>query len=382
MRGSVIRLALALAVVPVVGSAAVPAANASTTVAGSDAASTAGGLSDFGDQPGPGRPDGARIVVAQDGTGDVTTVQAAIDAVPAGNTTPVTIWIRPGVYRELVTLPADKPYISLIGAGHRASDVVITYDNANGTPKPDGSGTYGTSGSATFLAAANDFTARNVTFENAFDEAAHPEFTGHQAVALRTLGDRQVYANDRFLGNQDTLYANSPSTTSVARQYFVHCYIEGDVDFIFGRATAVFDHTLINALDKGSTTLNGYVTAASTPGTQQYGFLITHSLIVRTAAAGTFYLGRPWHPGGDVTASPQVVIRDTILPAAINSTPWTDMSGFSWRDARFAEYHNVGLGAADPATLPSDDRPQLTDAQAADATVRTYLAGSDGWNPA
>ena len=52
------------------------------------------------------------------------------------------------------------------------------------------------------------------------------------------------------------------------------------------------------------------------------------------------------------------------------------MSGFSWKDARFAEYRNTGPGAGTGA-----DRPQLTAAQAATYTAPRYLAGSDGWNP-
>src|SRR5690242_7025179 len=154
-----------------------------------------------------GRPDLA--VVAADGSGDFTTVQAAIDAVPSGNTVRHTILIKPGVYRELVDVPKTKPFISLIGVGRRASDVVIVYNNANGTPKPGG-GTYGTSGSASVLIDGNDFHASHLTFANDFDEAAHPEFTGHQAVAVLTHADRLVFADVRFLGNQDTLYLNSP----------------------------------------------------------------------------------------------------------------------------------------------------------------------------
>ena len=114
------------------------------------------------------------VVVAPDGSGDFTTVQAAVDAAPAGNTQRYTIRIKPGTYKELVTVPSDKPYLSFVGTGRQAGDVVITYDNANGTPKPGG-GTYGTSGSASVTIDGNDFTARNLTFANSFDEAAHPD---------------------------------------------------------------------------------------------------------------------------------------------------------------------------------------------------------------
>jgi pectin methylesterase-like acyl-CoA thioesterase len=328
-----------------------------------------------GAAPAHHRPAGHRIVVAADGSGDVTTVQAAINAVPAGNTVTTTILIRRGVYREVVTIPADRPHLDLVGATGNPRDVVITFDNASGTLKPDGT-PFGTSGSATVLISASDITARHITFENSFDEAAHPEIANRQAVALRTTGDRLVFDHDRFLGNQDTLYVNSSSTTPVSRHYFVHCEIVGDVDFIFGRGTAVFDRTLIRALSRGSADNNGYVTAAATPITNTYGFLITRSRIVSDAPAQTFHLGRPWHPSGDPNAIAQVVIRNTWLTAAIKASPWTDFSGFSWRDARLAEYRNVGPGAAVTA-----DRPQVDRAAAADFTPTRYLAGTDGWNP-
>jgi pectin methylesterase-like acyl-CoA thioesterase len=317
----------------------------------------------------------ARIVVAADGSGDVTTVQAAIDAVPAGNTAPTTILIRAGVYREVVTIPANRPHLDLVGATGNPRDVVITFGNASGTLKPDGT-QFGTSGSATVLISASDITARNITFENSFDEAAHPEIANRQAVALRTTGDRLVFENDRFLGNQDTLYVNSSSTTPVSRHYFFLCEIVGDVDFIFGRGTAVFDRTVIRALSRGSADNNGYVTAAATPVTNTYGFLITRSAIVSDAPAKTFHLGRPWHPGGDPNAIAQVVIRDTWLTAAIKDSPWTDFSGFSWREARLAESRNVGPGA-----VITPDRPQVDPAAAAGLTPARYLAGTDGWNP-
>jgi pectinesterase len=317
-----------------------------------------------------------RVLVAADGTGDFTTVQAAVDAVPADNARRYTILIRPGVYREVVHVPQDKPFVTFAGTGRRASDVVITFDNANGTPKPGG-GTYGTSGSATVTLDGNDFLARHLTFENSFDEATHPEIANHQAVAVLTHADRVVFDDVRFLGNQDTLYLNSPSATTVSRVYLTRSTIAGDVDFIFGRATAVFDRCVVRALDRGQDP-NGYVTAASTAITNPYGFLFTRTAFVSDAPAGTYYLGRPWHPGNDPDAIAQVTIRDSWLgPHIKRAAPWSDFgTAWSWRDARYFEHRNAGPGAG---TGP--DRPQLTPEQAAGATARAYLAGTDGWDP-
>ncbi|MFI6372548.1 pectinesterase family protein [Streptomyces sp. NPDC050546] len=298
---------------------------------------------------------------------DYPTVQSAVDAVPDGNDTPVTIAVAPGTYREKVYIPASKLGIELRGTGRDRSDTVIVFD----TPAEYG----GSTGSATVRIAANDVTARNLTFSNDFDEAAH-ELKGEQALAMKTTGDRIVFEDTAFLGNQDTLMTDSPKLTTVSRVYIRDSYIEGDVDFVYGRATTVIERSVIRALSRGSDTNNGYITAASTWTGNPYGFLISRSRIVSDAPDGTFHLGRPWHPGGEPDAVAQVLIRDTELPAAVKSSPWTDMSGFSWKDARFTEYRNHGAGAGVTA-----DRPQLGDAAARTHTVAHYLKGTDDWAP-
>ncbi|MET9864650.1 pectinesterase family protein [Streptomyces sp. NPDC006386] len=299
--------------------------------------------------------------------GDHPTVQAAVDAVPEGNDVPVTIAVAPGTYREKVVIPAGKPHIELRGTGRHRSDTVIVFD----TPAEYG----GSTGSATVRIAANDVTARHLTFSNDFDEAAH-ELKGEQALAMKTTGDRIVFDDTAFLGNQDTLMTDSPKLTTVSRVYVRDSYIEGDVDFVYGRATTVIERSVIRALSRGSDTNNGYITAASTWKGNPYGFLITRSRIVSDAPAGSFHLGRPWHPGGEPDAIGQVLIRDTELPAAIKTSPWTDMGGFSWKDARFAEYRNHGAGATVTA-----DRPQLSHQEARSHTVAAYLKGTDDWAP-
>ncbi|AGZ41791.1 pectinesterase family protein [Actinoplanes friuliensis] len=324
--------------------------------------------------PGPAHP-GRRITVAADGSGDVTTVQAAIDAVPSGNTTCFTIDVRPGVYTGQVIVPADKPHVLLRGRATRAEQVVISDDRANGTPRPEG-GTWGTSGSASVTVDASDFTATNLTFANTFDEAAHPEITGRQAVAVLTRADRLVFDHVRFLGNQDTLYLNSPAADVPARIYLRGCYVEGDVDFIFGRGTAAFDRCRIHSLTRGSETNNGYVTAPSTSITNPYGLLFSRCSFASDAPAASVFLGRPWHPSQDPNAIGQAVIRNSVLGAHIGPAPWSDFGTWSWRDARFAEFRNRGPGA-----LVTPDRPQLTAAEATGYTVASYLAGTDGWSP-
>ncbi|MFM9274445.1 pectinesterase family protein [Pseudarthrobacter sp. NKDBFgelt] len=316
-------------------------------------------------------------VVLEVGAGSVfRTVQAAVDAVPAGSTHRTQIRIAPGTYRELIRVPANKPRISFIGLGGRAEDVVLVYNNASGTPKPDGTGPYGTGGSASVRIDGPDFAAANLTFSNDFDEAANQEMKNRQAVALFLTGDRAVLRNVRCLGNQDTLLVDSPSRGVQSRFFFNHCYVEGDVDFIFGRGTAVFSGCEIRSLDRGSDSNNGYVSAGSLNIQIKHGYLFTGCRFVSDAAAGTVHLGRPWHPSGDVEAIAQVLIRDSWLGAHISGTPWTDMSGFSWQEARFHELNNNG-----PGSRVAPNRPQLDPALAGEYTLEAYLRGADGWAP-
>ncbi|WP_104043762.1 pectinesterase family protein [Arthrobacter sp. ZGTC412] len=304
------------------------------------------------------------------------TVQAAINSVPEGGTRRTLIRIQPGIYREAIRVPASKPRISFLGLGEKAQDVVLVYNNASGTPKPDGAGPYGTGGSASVRIDGPDFTAANLTFSNDFDEAANQDMKNRQAVALFLTGDRAVLSNVRCLGNQDTLLVDSPSRGVQARFFFRDCYIEGDVDFIFGRGTAVFSGSEVRSLDRGSSSNNGYVSAGSLNVGIKHGYLFTGCRFKSDAAAGSVHLGRPWHPSGDVDAIAQVLIRDSWLGAHISRAPWTDMSGFSWREARFHEFNNNGPGSRITA-----DRPQLDPALAKEFTLEAYLHGTDGWAP-
>ncbi|MEU0894603.1 pectinesterase family protein [Streptomyces massasporeus] len=312
------------------------------------------------------------LTVAQDGTGQYRTVQAAVNAVPANNPSRVVIAVKPGTYRELVKVPSNKPHVTIQGTGGSRKDTTIVYNNAAGTPKPGG-GTYGTGGSATVAVEADDFQARNLTISNDFDEKANQSLDGHQAVALRTAADKVFLDGIIVSGDQDTLLLDTASKDRLGRVYVSNSYVIGNVDFIFGRATAVVDKSVITLKKRWNGTSAGYVTAPSTAANRK-GFLIANSTVNGDVSAGSFHLGRPWHAGGDASLDPQTTVRNTSLSNAIKSAPWTDMSGFSWKDDRFAEYKNSGAGAG-PA---SSNRPHLTDAQAANQEVADWLAG---WTP-
>ncbi|MCX5333126.1 MULTISPECIES: pectinesterase family protein [unclassified Streptomyces] len=312
------------------------------------------------------------LTVAKDGSGQYSTVQAAVNAVPANNPSRVVISVKPGTYRELVKVPSNKPHVTIQGSGGSRNDTVIVYNNASGTPKPDGSGTYGTGGSATVAVEADDFQARNLTISNDFDEASHQDIA-NQAVALRTAADKVFLDGVIVSGDQDTLLVDTAAKEKLGRVYMTNSYVIGNVDFIFGRATAVIDKSVITLKKRWNGTSAGYVTAPSTAAGRK-GILIANSTVNGDVSSASFYLGRPWHAGGDASLDPQTTVRNTSLSAAIKSTPWTDMSGFSWKDDRFAEYKNSGAGSG----AASSNRPQLTDSQATGQEVADWLGD---WTP-
>jgi pectinesterase len=301
----------------------------------------------------------ATVTVAADGSGNYTTIQAALAATSSGTV----INIKPGTYRGQVSIPSSKSDITLQGTTGTSTDVVITGDAPASTA--------GTAGSATVLNMAKNTTVKGLTIANTY--AAHDS----QALALYAGGDRQVYRNVRLLGYQDTFLSWGGTGSSQVRQYVYKSYIEGAVDFIYGNGALVIDSTTIRSLDRASTN-NGYITAAATNASNPFGILITRSTLLSSAAAQTVALGRCWHAGGAADAIGQVLVRDSTLGAHIRQAgAWQDMGGFSWKTCRFNEYNNSGGGASTGTT----DRPQMSNATAANYTAQKYLAGSDGWNP-
>lgn len=296
--------------------------------------------------------DSKTITVAQDGSGDFKTVQAAIDSLPEKNKTPVTIAIKPGVYKERITVLNGREFLTLKGDGQSPTDVKITYDlHANSVVAPS-TQPVGTSGSTSVSLNADNFTAENLTFENPSGNIA-------QAVAVKTNSDRLIFRNCRFLGGQDTLYPNGKRT------YFDHCYVEGRADFIFGRATAVFDHCEIHSKN------GGFVTAPSTLPETEFGFVFLDCKL--TGEGDKAYLGRPWRDYGS-SVFIRCEIGDHIRPEGFHN--WKPERE---KTARFAEYKNTGPGA-DRSKRVLWSR-ELTDDEAKKYTVANILSGDDNWDP-
>ncbi|WP_329285199.1 pectinesterase family protein [Streptomyces sp. NBC_00691] len=315
------------------------------------------------------------LYVHPGGLGDHATVQAAVTAASGAGWTLV---LAAGTYRETVTVSPARTDMTWIGASGDPRDVVVVYANAAGTPRPEG-GTLGTTGSATTTVQAAGFTAVGITFANDFLRTDLPGNPGTQAVALKAQGDRSAFFHCRFLGHQDTLYADSMALTAFARQYYAHCHVEGDVDFVFGRATAVFEHCHFRTLLRPDLAAApfGFVFAPSTARENPHGFLAAHCRVTSEAPDGFYKLARPWVPGSDLTARPSLVVRESTLgPGIDTAAPYANMrDAYPWQAQRFAEYRNNGPGAR--VTVP-ENRPRLDSTEAGSATRPAYLGD---WDP-
>ncbi|MEE1765203.1 pectinesterase family protein [Streptomyces sp. SP18BB07] len=318
--------------------------------------------------------EGGTLLVAANGTGDHWTVQEAINAADSSGAN--TIVIDTGVYHEILSVPKDRTGLTIEGVSGQRSDVVIYNTRCNGMINPATGLKYGTQGSAVATFRPANLTVRHLTISNTFDRNAHPEISPYetQAVAVAAMGDRQVYHNVAIMSHQDTLLVKGETSTTQARQYFVNCFIRGDVDFIFGNATAVVALSTIQVLPWP----NGTILAPNTDYSKKYGILLDSCTITTSGVSNdTMHLGRPWNNTED--AWPQAVVRSCDIGAGIkDAQPWTDMlPDQPWRlFGRFREYHNFGPGAGH-----GSESPQLTDAEAAEYTAQKYLAGTDGWNP-
>jgi len=302
--------------------------------------------------------------VAKDGSGDYTTVQAAIDAASTSGysaANPYKIYIKAGTYTEKVVV--NKQYIQLIGES--VASVIISWGDYSGKSKTP-SGTYGTSDSYTLLVSATDCSLINVTVENTTGHTGD----GPQAVALSVTADRCAFKNCRFIGGQDTLLADGDGK----HQYFKNCYIDGNTDFIFGSSMALFEDCIIYARDRVDGSSGGYITAAKTPSGQSYGYVFKNCIIPPNRGLTTYTLGRPWGTNANV------VFMNTTMSTSVKAVGWqiwdtsTDVT-----KVNYAEYKSVDFaGAATDLSSRVSWSKQLTDVEAANYTVSNILGG---WDP-
>ncbi|HTD97367.1 MAG TPA: pectinesterase family protein [Edaphobacter sp.] len=291
-----------------------------------------------------------------DASTEFPTIQMAMDHHPFATPNPdgkpgrVFIEIAPGTYRERVIITQNHPNITLLGMGKSPEDVIIT----NALNAKTAGGTFFTE---TVEVNGAGFQADNLTFENAAG-------TTGQAVAIAVRSDRAIFKHCRFLGHQDTLFAD------YGRQYYLDSYIEGGVDFIFGNAAAVFDRTELHSNGPG------FLTAQSrTSADQATGYVILNSKVTNADLAGkSIGLGRPWRPFS------RVVYINTELSADLAPAGWNNWGKTSNEATAFyAESNSTGPGARPTSRVPWSH--QLTPAQAKPFLPATFLRGSDKWNP-
>lgn len=293
-------------------------------------------------------------IVATDGSGQYTSIQEAISAAPMRTDPAAPRWlilVQPGTYHERVYVQRERGNLHVLGAD--AATTILTFDLHANLAGPDGK-SIGTFRTPTLQIDGDGMVWENFTIANAAGPVG-------QALALRADGDRLVFRNCRFLGWQDTILVNR------GRHYFVDCYVEGSVDFIFGGATAWFERCHIHCLR------DGYITAASTPKNAEHGFVFANGRITGVDGAKT-YLGRPWRDFA------KTVFLGTEMSAVVRPEGWHNWNKPHAEQTTFyAEFGSTGPGAQ-PNTRVPWAKP-LTAEDAADLTPAHVLAGIDGWDP-
>lgn len=319
-----------------------------------------------------------------DFTQDVQTFPAALNE----NLAEVYVHIAPGKYEEQLVI--ERPNITFLG--ENAEVTVITYHLGANDLMPDGN-KRGTFRTASVRISTHDFTARNITFQN---DAGYGHTVG-QALALYADGDRLLFEDCRFISSQDTLFtAPLPPTEAkpggftgpgehkeriMGRHLYRRCFLQGDVDFIFGSATAYFDSCTIYSKKPGDRkppespedeVIYGYVTASSTPQDATYGYVFRECKFVSDCPPHSVYLGRPWREWAK-TVFLNCDLGKHIHPLGYQD--WNKPHGHFY----YAEYHSTGEGA-NPEKR-ADYSHQLSDQEVEAYTMEKVLSGPDGWKP-
>lgn len=309
-------------------------------------------------------PQGYDVVVAQDGTGNYISLQAAINAAPANRTTPYRILVRKGKYIEKVTIPNNKPFLYVIGEG--INDVVFSWD--------DYAGKAGVTEIATITINSNDCLFMNLTVENSWGR----KNDGPQALAVKATGDRIIFKNCKMVSGQDTVMAHGIGK----RQYFRNCYIDGNTDYVYGAAIAIFDSCVLFNRDRVDGSNGGVFTAASTPAGQTYGYVFRDCLLPNNNGQTTYTLGRPWgNSEPPHTSETKVVFLNCRMGTTVKPERWqvwstgTDTSLITYAEYK-TRYFNGGL--VDLSKRLSWTK-EFNDAQAAPYFVNSNMFGS--WDP-
>ena len=271
------------------------------------------------------------LVVSRDGTGEFRTIDEAIEVCRAFMDYTKVIYVKKGVYKEKLIIPSWLTNITICGEDR--DNTIITWDDHANIKMPVGGldseaavkgKPMGTFRTYTLKVQGSYITLKDITIENNAAKLG-------QAVALHTEGDHILVQNCRLLGNQDTVYTGVGGT----RVAFYDCYIEGTTDFIFGPSIAWFQNCEIHSK------ANSYITAASTPAGQKYGYVFYKCRLTADKDVDKVYLGRPWRPFA------ATIFMDCELGKHIRPEGWHNWNNAKNEEtARYAEYGNKGEGAS------------------------------------
>lgn len=317
------------------------------------------------------------ITISKDSTSEYSSIQEAIDSLPS---TGGIVKIKKGLYKEKLRITTAN--ITLIGEG--SEETILTYDDYAYKEDPNG-GSYGTFQSYSVYVGGNDFNAYHISFVN----SAGPGSNVGQAIAVYCDADRIAFYDCNFLGHQDTIFLSPlppapmiPGSFKGApkldpylshRSYFHHCYIRGDIDFIFGGGTAYFEQcTIVSNAMEGET--YGYVTAASTPKMQKHGFVFHQCKLISAGPDQSVYLGRPWRNDA------KTAFISCELGPHIRKEGWHNWDKIdSENTVTYIEYGNVGSGAT--ITTRVSFMKQLTQEDIDEYQKEQVLSYKDGWQP-
>ncbi len=315
-------------------------------------------------------------VVAQDETGDYTTLQAAIDNAPTNRAKPWLIFVKNGQYNEHIDIPANKPYIHIIG--QTRDKTVVLDDQLCG-----GDNAVHVSVGATVVVKADNTFFENITLENSY---GYEQLAGPQALALNTMGDRIALNNVALLSYQDTWITTS---TQTSRHYIKNSLIEGAVDFIYNGGDVYFDGDTLQ-INRPS---GGYIVAPWHTTETKWGYVFQNNIIRPRAGINVtdVWLGRPWH------GTPKTVFINTQSFVNIPAKGWYNHMG--GLPALWAEYNTtdangnpVDLSQRETYYYYTDSNTNelmevngvqntLTAEEAAQYTIKNVLSGNDAWQP-
>ena len=301
------------------------------------------------------------LVVSRDGTGEFRTIDEAIEVCRAFMDYTKVIYVKKGVYKEKLIIPSWLTNITICGEDR--DNTIITWDDHANIKMPVGGldseaavkgKPMGTFRTYTLKVQGSYITLKDITIENNAAKLG-------QAVTLHTEGDHILVQNCRLLGNQDTVYTGVGGT----RVAFYDCYIEGTTDFIFGPSIAWFQNCEIHSK------ANSYITAASTPAGQKYGYVFYKCRLTADKDVDKVYLGRPWRPFA------ATIFMDCELGKHIRPEGWHNWNNAKNEEtARYVEYGNKGEGASTKNRVKWSK--QLSKKEAAKVTLLDAF-GEDCW---